>query len=98
METGLVNLPTTMQRTCLALTRVCLSASRWIGWNLELATWERPTTLGFTIVQEKVPVTTLNSTGNRYFAECLRHLAKPEIHSAKALPSAVLGKGHLAKN
>ena len=40
-------------------TCVCLSASRWIGWNLELATWERPTTLGFTIVQEKVPVTTL---------------------------------------
>ena len=30
--------------------------------------------------------------GNWHFAECLRHSAKPEIHSAKALPSAALGK------
>ena len=32
------------------------------------------------------------TTGNWHFAECLRHSAKPEIHSAKALPSAALGK------
>ena len=32
------------------------------------------------------------------FAECQGHSAKPNLHSAKALPSAALGKGHLAKN
>jgi len=36
-------------------------------------------------------------TGIPSFAECLWHSAKPEIHSAKALPSAALGKGHSAK-
>ena len=38
------------------------------------------------------------TTGNPQFADCLWHSAKPEIHSAKALPSAALGKGHSAKN
>ena len=38
------------------------------------------------------------TTGNRQFAECLRHSAKPEIHSVKALPSAALGKEQSAKN
>ena len=36
--------------------------------------------------------------GNQHFAECLRHSAKPKIHSAKALLSAALSKGHSAKN
>ena len=39
-----------------------------------------------------------NITGNRHFDKCLRYSAKPEIHSAKALLSAALGKGHSAKN
>ena len=38
------------------------------------------------------------TTGNRQFAECLRHSAKPKIHSVKALPSAALGKEQSAKN
>jgi hypothetical protein len=37
------------------------------------------------------------TTGNRRFAECLRHSAKPIMHSAKALRSAALGKAHTAK-
>ena len=40
----------------------------------------------------------VSTTGNRHFAECVRHSAKPEIHSAKALPSAALGKEHSTKN
>ena len=45
-------------------------------------------------------ITSLNpcTTGNRQFAECLRHSAKPEIHSVKALPSAALGKEQSSKN
>jgi len=38
------------------------------------------------------------TTGLSGFAECQEHLAKPNLHSAKALPSAALDKGHLAKN
>jgi hypothetical protein len=34
------------------------------------------------------------TTGFRPFAECLGHSAKPRLHSAKALPSVTLGKGH----
>jgi hypothetical protein len=34
------------------------------------------------------------TTGIRGFAECLGHSAKPRLHSAKALPSVILGKGH----
>ena len=37
------------------------------------------------------------TTGFRRFAECLQHSAKPQIHSAKALPSAAFGKGHSGK-
>ena len=40
----------------------------------------------------------LLTTRNQQFAECLRHSAKPEIHSVKALPSAALGKEQSAKN
>ena len=32
------------------------------------------------------------------FAECQGHSAKPNLHSAKALPSAALGECHSAKN
>ena len=32
------------------------------------------------------------------FAECQGHSAKPNLHSAKALPSAALGKEHSANN
>ena len=39
-----------------------------------------------------------NTIGFRFFAECLRHLAKAKLHSAKPLPSAALGKEHTAKN
>jgi hypothetical protein len=38
------------------------------------------------------------TTGFRTFAECLGHSAKPRKHSAKALPSVTLGKGHLVAN
>ena len=38
------------------------------------------------------------TTGLSGFVECQGHLAKPNLHSAKALPSAALGKGHSAKN
>ena len=38
-----------------------------------------------------------HTTGNQQFAECLRHSAKPEIHSVKALPSAALGKEPVGK-
>jgi hypothetical protein len=34
--------------------------------------------------------------GFRPFAECLGHSAKPRLHSARALPSVTLGKGHSA--
>ena len=40
----------------------------------------------------------IQTTGNRQFVECLRHSAKPKIHSVKALPSAALGKEQSAKN
>ena len=40
---------------------------------------------------------TPSTTGFRFFAECLRHSAKAKLHSAKALPSAALGKEHTAK-
>jgi len=33
------------------------------------------------------------TTGGGFFAECLRHSAKADIHSAKPLPSVILGKG-----
>ena len=36
------------------------------------------------------------TTGFRHFAECQKHSAKPIMHSAKALLSAALGKGHSA--
>jgi hypothetical protein len=32
--------------------------------------------------------------GNGYFAECPKHSAKVQKHSAKVLPSVALGKGH----
>jgi len=35
----------------------------------------------------------LSTTGRGFFAECLRHSAKADIHSAKPLPSVTLGKG-----
>jgi hypothetical protein len=34
------------------------------------------------------------TTGNGYFAECQKHSAKLQKHSAKPLPSVALGKGH----
>ena len=33
------------------------------------------------------------TTGGGFFAECLRHSTKADIHSAKPLPSVTLGKG-----
>ena len=39
----------------------------------------------------------VDTTGFRFFAECLRHSAKAKLHSAKPLPSAALGKEHTAK-
>jgi hypothetical protein len=36
----------------------------------------------------------LTTTGNGYFAECQKHSAKVQKHSANALPSVALGKGH----
>ena len=38
------------------------------------------------------------TTVNGLFAECLGHSAKLLLHSAKALPSAALGKEQSAKN
>ena len=38
------------------------------------------------------------TTGFWFFAECRPHSAKPALHSAKALPSAALGKEHSVKN
>ena len=35
----------------------------------------------------------VDTTGGGFFAECLRHSAKADIHSAKPLPSVTLGKG-----
>ena len=35
----------------------------------------------------------LITTADAFFAECWGHSAKPAKHSAKALPSAALGKG-----
>ena len=32
------------------------------------------------------------TTGGGFFAECLRHSTKADIHSAKPLPSVTLGK------
>ena len=32
------------------------------------------------------------TTGGGFFVECLRHSAKADIHSAKPLPSVILGK------
>jgi hypothetical protein len=46
------------------------------------------------VTEKKKTVTT---TGFRGFAECPRHSAKPELHSAKPLPSVALGKEHSAK-
>ena len=43
METGLVNLPTTMQRTCLALTHMCMPFGFQMDW-LELGTCNLGTT------------------------------------------------------
>ena len=40
----------------------------------------------------------LITTGLSEFAECQGHSAKPNLHSAKALPSAALGKDHSVKN
>ena len=36
---------------------------------------------------------TIDTTGGGFFAECLRHSAKADIHSTKYLPSVTLGKG-----
>ena len=36
----------------------------------------------------------LVTTGFNFFAQCLRHSAKADIHSTKALSSVTLGKGH----
>jgi hypothetical protein len=33
-----------------------------------------------------------HTTGNSCFAECLKHSAKPGKHSAKTLPSVIIGK------
>ena len=38
------------------------------------------------------------TTGLSGFAECQGHSAKPNLHSAKVLPNAALGKDHSAKN
>ena len=38
-----------------------------------------------------------STTADGLFAECLGHSAKPLLHSAKALPSATLGKEQTAK-
>jgi len=43
-------------------------------------------------VGERLP----NTTGNKIFAVCPRHTAKPKKHSAKTLPSVTLGKQHTA--
>ena len=40
----------------------------------------------------------LITTADAFFAECWGHSAKPAKHSAKALPSAALGKEQSAKN
>ena len=37
------------------------------------------------------------TTGFRRFVECQKHLAEAILHSAKALPSAALGKAHMVK-
>ena len=50
--------------------------------------------LAVEVNEEQVAVT----TGFRFFAECLSHSAKANLHSAKPLPSAVFGKEHTAKN
>jgi len=39
----------------------------------------------------------LITTADAFFAECWGHSAKPAKHSAKALPSAALGKDLSAK-
>ena len=39
----------------------------------------------------------LYTTGDSYFAECRQHSAKALLHSAKALPSAALGKESVGK-
>ena len=38
----------------------------------------------------------IDTTGLRYFAECHRHSAKAEKHSANCWPSVALGKAHTA--
>ena len=38
----------------------------------------------------------ISTRGHRLFAECPKHSAKPQLHSAKGLPSAALGKPHTA--
>ena len=40
----------------------------------------------------------LNTTGFRFFGECLRHSPKAKLNLAKPLSSAALGKEHTAKN
>jgi hypothetical protein len=38
------------------------------------------------------------TTGISFFAECLKHSAKPGKHSAKALPQIKLGKMYIGNN
>ena len=37
------------------------------------------------------------TTGILWYAECQKHSAKTNIHSAKCLPTVALGKGYTAK-
>jgi hypothetical protein len=60
---------------------------------MQEATWSCISDLQIAKAKRKAGTT----TGNRRFAECLRHSAKPIMHSAKVLWSAALGKAHTAK-
>ena len=44
----------------------------------------------------KIYVFGTNTTGLAYFAECHRHSAKAEKHTATSLPSVALGEAHTA--
>ena len=47
----------------------------------------------YRITAEFVVMVLRLTTGGGFFAECLRHSAKADIHSANPLPSVTLGKG-----
>ena len=49
------------------------------------------------IIDKMINISTFYTTADGLFAECLGHSTKPLLHSAKALPSAALGKEQSAK-